>query len=250
MRTYLIFSALLFSTAAFAADPPSGSTGAMVRFMATTANVPGAPDSIRIDLLRWSTEEEREKLMSAWEMKPAAGGRGGTATPGGRGAGAGPAGAGQAGAAGRAGGAAAGGRGGRGGGAPAGPPPTPESTLAAAIEAAPTVGYLWSSEAAGYSLRYAGNVTAPDGSHRIILITDRRLGATNGLWKLDGQSAPSNYEFTVIELRVNSKGEGEGKASLTGTVAPDSAAHILAPANYAALPVVLSRLKLESGKLP
>ena len=36
---------------------------------ATTANVAGAPDSVRIEILRWSTDEERGKLMSAWELK-------------------------------------------------------------------------------------------------------------------------------------------------------------------------------------
>jgi len=27
--------------------------------------------------------------------------------------------------------------------------------------------------------------------------------------------SPSNYEFSLIELRLNAKGEGEGKVSLT-----------------------------------
>ena len=51
------------------------------RYTATTANVSGAPDSIRIDILRWSTDAERDKLMDAWMLKtavaPARGGRGG-----------------------------------------------------------------------------------------------------------------------------------------------------------------------------
>ena len=58
-----------------------------------------------------------------------------------------------------------------------------------------------------------------------------------------GPGAPTAYDFSVIELRVNSKGEGEGKISLTGKVAPDSAAKIVAPENYAVLPVVLKNLK-------
>ena len=47
----------------------------------------------------------------------------------------------------------------------------------------------------------------------------------------------------MIELRLNAKGDGEGKTSLTGKVAPDSAAKILAPENYDALPVVLKSVK-------
>jgi hypothetical protein len=198
----------------------------MLSFTATSENVGGAPDSIRIELLRWSSDAERAQLLSAWNMTNGAGqaGRGGR---GGRGG------------AGRA------GRGGRGAGdsEEAASPPTPESTLEAALEQAPTVGYLWSSEVAGYALRYAGKVTGTDGQDRIILITERRLGGINDLWKPTGTVVPSTYPFSVIELHVNSKGEGEGKISLTGKVAPDSAAGIVALENYGALPVVLKNLK-------
>ena len=105
------------------------------------------------------------------------------------------------------------------------------------------MGYLWSSEVAGYALRYAGKVTGPDGVERIILITERRLGTTNDRWKPVGPGVPSTYGFSVIELRVDSKGEGEGKISLIGKVTPDSAAKIVAPENYGELPVVLKNVK-------
>lgn len=186
-----------------AETPPSPASEAGMSFTATTANVAGAPDSIRIDILRWSTDEERDNLMSAWNGK---------------------------------------------GGRPSAPkgrsndvrPPTPEGALAAALKETTTVGYLWSSEIAGYALRYAGKVTGPDGQERIILITHKRLGAMNDLWKpLSGGPAPA-YDFSVIELRLNAKGVGEGKVSLTGKVAPDSAIKMIALENYEALPVVLS----------
>src|SRR6267142_4437457 len=53
-------------------------TGPILRLTATTENVAGAPDSIRIDLLRWSTDPERDQLLSAWAQPgaAAAGGRG------------------------------------------------------------------------------------------------------------------------------------------------------------------------------
>ena len=87
---------LLAGVAAPAATTPD--SGPMLRFTATTANVSGAPDSIRIDLFRWLTDAERDKLMAAWALKPAAnggagrgggrGGRGGAAPASGRGRGA------------------------------------------------------------------------------------------------------------------------------------------------------------------
>jgi hypothetical protein len=291
-------------------------TGPVQRFTATTVNVSGAPDPIRIDVLAWSTDADRDQLVGAWNLtaappaaaggagagRGAAGGRGGgggrgaagggrggaapeagaaggNAAPeapaggaagapagGGRGArgGGAPAAGGDAGAAAAnpaqaagavAGGAAAGGGGGRGGGGggrgrggAAGPPAdavrqTPETALAAALQAAKTVGYLWSSESAGYSLRYAYRMKQPDGSERIIFATDRRLGAWNNLWKAAGNATPSNYEFSIIEVRIPAKGDGEAKASLVGKVAIDSTVNSIALADYATQPVILKEVR-------
>jgi hypothetical protein len=87
-------------------------------------------------------------------------------------------------------------------------PATPEASLAAALKQTPSLGYLWSSEVAGYAIRYVGKVA--DGNDRIILITDRRLGKTNSRWKPTGAGTPIAYDFSVIELRLNAKSEGEG----------------------------------------
>ena len=120
--------------------------------------------------------------------------------------------------------------------------------MTAALGRVPTVGYLWSSETAGYSLHYAGRITQPDGSERIILITDRRLGAWNNLWKPAGGAASTDYEFSVIEVHLNSKGEGEGKASLASKVTADNAAKAIVLENYSALPVVLKGVKKQGEK--
>jgi hypothetical protein len=192
--------------------------GPVATYTATSANVSGAPDAIRIDILRWSTDAERDKLMDAWNLKPAAASR-----PG-RGAG----------------------RGGRGGSVEATAPPVPEAMLATALNQATTVGYLWSREVAGYAIRYAGKIANADGSERIVLITNRRLGAVNDLWKPAGDSPP--YNFSVIELRLNANGSGEGKTSINGKVAPDAALKTVALENYDALPVVLSHVQKQKSE--
>jgi len=189
-------------------------------FTATAANVAGAPDAIRIEVLRWSTGEERAALMSAWNLTGGAG-RGASA-----------------------------GRGGRGILGPPPPPPTPQGMLEAALQKVSTVGYLWSSEVAGYALRYAGRVQGPNGAERIVLITGRRLGHTNTLWNPVPPGTAANYDFSVIELRVDAKGHGEGRISLTGKVAPDSAAGIVTLENYNAAPVVLKNLKRQAVSSP
>jgi hypothetical protein len=96
---------------------------------------------------------------------------------------------------------------------------------------------------AGYAIRYAGKVSAPDGSERIILITDRRLGEDDHVWNLKGNLPASDNGFSVIELRINAKGECEGRITLTGQVAPDSGAGIVTAGSYDALPVVLTKVK-------
>jgi hypothetical protein len=218
---------------------------------ATTDHVSGANDSIRIDVLRWSTDAERDQLLAAWNLTAptlAPGGRGGRGGRAGRGPAVDPAPdpsavADPVPASGRAGRGGRGGRGARGGDAPEAPPVTPESSLKTALGSAPIVGHLWSSEVAGYALRSAVKIAEPDGGERILLITDRRLGAWNESWKPVGTDAVSSYEFSVIELHLNAKGEGEGKASLIGKVAVDSAAKVIGLENYAASPVVLKNVR-------
>ena len=213
---------------------PASPSGPILSFAATTASLGGAPDSIRIDLLRWSTDAEREQLISAWQRGASRAGRaGGRGIPAAQDptdvsdSSSGPIAkvaerervAGEA------------------------PPPTPESTLSVALKQTATVGYLWSSEVAGYALRYAGRVAAPAGSERIVFITDRRLGKNNDLWTPVDSDSPATRDFSVIELRVNSAGDGEGKIALSGTVVLDSAARMVVPEDYQALPVVLKNVK-------
>jgi hypothetical protein len=255
--TLLLVEMMFTAAVLVAADTAPPGSGPMLSFSATTANVMGAPDSIRIDLFRWSTDSERNQLMLAWN-NPASvgdGGRSGRGGAPGRGAAAGRgARAGRGGLPGRGGASATdtSAEGNASGDAPpvrirpsAGdgtPAPTPESALATVVKQTANIGYLWSSEVAGYGIRYAGQVTEPDGAERVILITDRRLGKTNDLWT-PVSGTPAIRDFSVIELRIDSKGEGEGKISLTGGVAPDSAAKITALENYAGLPVVLKNVK-------
>jgi len=72
---------LLLTSALAIAETP-------ISFTATTDNVAGAPDSIKIDVFRWSTDAERDQLLAAWNLTaPAAtsAGRGGGGGRGGEG---------------------------------------------------------------------------------------------------------------------------------------------------------------------
>lgn len=124
-------------------------------------------------------------------------------------------------------------------------PATPQSSLTAKLKKTSPVGILWTSETVGYSINYAYRLAQPDGSERIILATDRRIGAWNNLWKPVGSATPNDYEFSVIELRVNPKGDGEGKVSFTGKIIVDNDAKSVALDGYSTLPVILKGLKRQ-----
>lgn len=179
------------------------------------ASAPTPP--LTIELLRWSTDVERAPLLTALAapapQAPSA-----------------PA-AGTAGRAGRA------GRGGRGA-TSAAPPASPFERLTTAIKAAPTVGFIWSDGPTGYSIKYAWRSSSPGVSERIVLVTDRRLGANATAWP-QASAATGGAEFTVVEMRIDGKGVGEAKSSLTSPVVVDKAANTLALDKYMEAPVLL-----------
>jgi hypothetical protein len=156
--------------------------GPIERYAATTANVAAPGEPITIELTKWSTDADRDRLASvlAWYG---------------------------------------------------------EKEVAGSM---PTVGYLWTSASAGYSIRYAYRIPGADGGQRIILLTDRKLGAWSpDAWKPVAAGTPDPSSFSVIELRVNRAGQGEGKTSLTTKVTFEAATKSIALENYAAQPVIL-----------
>ena len=206
----LIASVLLFP--ALAAEP-------VLKLRAVGVGTTEVP--LTIEVFRWSSDAERTPLIAALAPPPAPPPQSApapAADAGGRGRG--------------------GGRGGRGGGRGAGPPLDPMARLTAAVKAAPTVGFVWGDGVTGYSIKYAWRAPAADaGTDRIVLVTDRRLGA-HAPGSLTSEQA-ADAEFTVIEMRVAAKGAGEGKTSLSTKIALDAAAQTLALEGYPAAPVQL-----------
>ena len=237
-HTVLSFAGLgvLFATVVLAQQP-------VLRLTATSVNVSEPGNSIRIDLTRWSTDQERNQLVTALTppapapaavpapptaAEPAAGAEG-AATRGGRGGTRG-------GGAGARGGGARGGRGGNAG------PVDPIAAFTTAIDRAPTIGYIWTNEVTGYAIKHALRFPSSDTSERIILATNRRIGANTLSWT-PVKGTPTPYEFTLIEIRLPSSGAGEAKASLTANITVDSEAKTIGLENYAAATVLLANVR-------
>jgi hypothetical protein len=222
-----------------------------VNLTATSANVKESGNAVKIRLVRWSTEEERAPVFAALNPPPPAVAQSVVAPGSSGGAGSGspsasalPAGAGPSSspaAAGRGrGGRGGAGRGGRGG---PGTPLNPIAALTAAIGKGTTVGYIWTNGVTGYAIKYAYRASLPGGGERIILATDRRLGAFAPAWRPVVDAPLTDYEFTLIDIRLDSKGLGEGKTSLTTKVIADNEARIVALDDYAGAPVILQNVK-------
>src|SRR5712691_1431527 len=112
--------------------------------------------------------------------------------------------------------------------------------LPGALASAPSAGYIWTSEPLGYTLRYAYKQTLPTGGERVILLTDRRLGSwSRDPWKAAAAGDAGGDAFTLIELRLNRAGAGDGKMSLATKVAADHAAGTIAVNNYDTAPILL-----------
>ena len=173
-----------------------------------TATLPGQPGTgVRIHFIRWSSDEDWGTLVEALENPE-------PEPPGadeGRG----------------------GGRGGGGGGG-GDAEEEPEDPITTAVSGATTVGYIWTdSSVSGYAIKYAERQSTPDGGERIVLVTTRRPATR----------MPAEDEFTLIEVRLDSNGLGEGKASLLVEATIDGDAGRLAVDNYPSTPVLLDNVR-------
>lgn len=116
------------------------------------------------------------------------------------------------------------------------------SPFTQALQKAPTIGYLWTNEPTGYSVKHAWRIPEPDGSEQVVMITEPRLGAYSVAWKLNA-GTPTEYGFTLLEFRITAKG-GVGKSSLTTAVVADPNAKQLVLEDYARAPTILANVKL------
>jgi hypothetical protein len=105
----------------------------------------------------------------------------------------------------------------------------------------PRMGYFNAPGSLGWDIHFARKVPMPDGGERVVLVTDRRIG----FWEASHQPRSIDYPFTVIELRLNKDGEGEGKISIATKIIPDKENNIVTLENYDLQPVLLKNVKRE-----
>ena len=95
--------------------------------------------------------------------------------------------------------------------------------------------------ALGHDIRYAWQVPLPEGGRRIVLATDRYIG----FQEARNRPRSIDYPFTLIEIRVNKDGEGEGKMAVATKISFDKGKNTMELENYASEPVRLNNLKAK-----
>jgi len=114
--------------------------------------------------------------------------------------------------------------------------------LLSVLRKAPRVGYLRTPDSVAWDLHYAREVREGNGSRRLILGTDRRLG----FWELANNARSVNYPFTLIEIHLDPSGKGEGRMSLATKVVTSGDGQQLQLENYSAEPVRLQSVRVQS----
>ena len=176
----------VFSTV-FAAVLSAQTMGTPERYTAAAINQNnGTAGNIEIVVNRWSTDAQRDKLMSVMKEKG------------------------------------------------------PEKLLDA-LQDMPRMGYFRAPGNLGWDIHFTRKVPQPDGGERVVLITDRRISFREAV----NQPRSIDYPFTVIELRLNRDGEGEGKMSLATKIIPDKENNIVTLENFETSPVMLNNVKRE-----
>jgi hypothetical protein len=187
----------LAATATLVVGGPRGVSGQasdaplrMTAFAVNMSNVGGGgANTVQIDIERWSTDAEREQLITAFKEK--------------------------------------------------GP-----DALLRALQKTKRVGFIRLPNTLGYDLHFARRHPAADGGEQIILITDRRVG----FWEARNQPRSMDYPFTLMDIRVSSNGEGEGKLSVATKIAYNEKTHTVELENYASEPVRLQNVRVEAKK--
>ena len=105
----------------------------------------------------------------------------------------------------------------------------------------PRMGYIRTPDSIGWDLHFARRTPLPEGGERVVLVTNRRIG----FWEATHQPRSIDYPFTVIELRLNKDGEGEGKMSIATKIIADRENNIITLENYATSPVMLTNVTRE-----
>ena len=120
----------------------------------------------------------------------------------------------------------------------------PGALLKALQSVKPRVGFMRLPNTMGWDLYYARETKNEDGSRRVVLGTDRHVG----FGEVVGNTRTLDYEFTLVEVRFDAEGKGEGKLAVAAKIDIDKKTNQVEVENYSARPIDLINVKVAKKK--
>ncbi len=108
-----------------------------------------------------------------------------------------------------------------------------------AVRDAKSVGTIRTPGNLAYDLRFAQQEMIGDGLRQIVLITDRPIS----MWEAVNRPRSINYPFTLIELRLDKEGRGEGKLNLATRIDISRTGRMVQLENYDTQPIHLNEVR-------
>ena len=115
-----------------------------------------------------------------------------------------------------------------------------QDKLLRALQDIPRVGTMKTPDTLSYDLHYA-RLTRDDDQDHIVLVTDRPVA----MWEQANLTRTLDYPFTVIEMRLDPSGLGEGKITVATKIIANPKTGQIILENYGNQPVRLSHVKRE-----
>jgi hypothetical protein len=108
----------------------------------------------------------------------------------------------------------------------------------------PRTGFIRGPNTIGWDLYFARQFVKEDGSRRVILATNRRMG----FGELSRGDRSTDYEFTLIEMRFPPKGKGQGKWAPAVKISYNKDTRTIELENYAQEPIRLNEITSRASK--
>ncbi len=116
----------------------------------------------------------------------------------------------------------------------------PDNLLSAVQKIKPRAGFVRTPTSLGWDLQFARETQLPDGSHRIVLGSDRPMS----FWELSNQPRSSEYQFMLVEIHLDKDGKGQGTLAPAAMVNWDNDTKTLEVENYSNQPVRLTQVEI------
>jgi hypothetical protein len=119
-----------------------------------------------------------------------------------------------------------------------------DGLLTALQKVKPRVGYIRLPQTLGYDLQYAYRFVNADGTSRVVIATDRPISFIEAR----NQPRTMDYPFTLIEMRLDKAGNGEGRMAVATKISKSKDGKTIELENYGISPVALNQIKLRIEK--